>query len=239
MAIAQAIIFHRQWKAMNNQLGTMQGQLAEMKTTSSQLDKLIEQATQNAKAGQSSASAAQESAEAATKSANALINIERPWIQVLTSRVEIPPLPHSASQPFVHIWPRICSVGRTPVRTKWVVFKAHLIPSDSNLPFPAPPPLPEKPDYSGGVSVEKRCFIRPDTGIEPMPVNITVEEWAAVQNRELFLYVYGVVHYCGIGAAEYVTGFCDIYWVPYGASDPQPEGFLTSANIPDAYFWSG
>ena len=57
MAVAQTLIFWRQWKAMRDQLNAMQGQLREMETTSRQLDKLIKQAKENTEADQSAARA--------------------------------------------------------------------------------------------------------------------------------------------------------------------------------------
>jgi len=57
MAVAQTLIFWRQWKAMRDQLKAMEGQLREMETTSRQLDELIKQAKQNTEADQSSARA--------------------------------------------------------------------------------------------------------------------------------------------------------------------------------------
>jgi hypothetical protein len=181
-----------------------------------------------------------DAAKEAKASTDALIDIERPWVRVLIpiDAIEVPPLPHSPSRPFVYIWPQIDSVGRTPARTKCAVFKKHLIPKDDNLPPNVPPQLPDKPDYSGGVSVVKQCLVVPDTGIRPMPVDVAVEDWSAIKKRDLFLYVYGFVEYHGVGATDRSTGFCNIYWIPYGKSDPQPEGFLTSANTPDRYIWS-
>lgn len=94
MAIAQFIVFRRQWKVMSGQLATMDGQLAEMKTTTQQLEKLVQQAAENTKSSQLSAEAAKETAviaketaeaskqtaEAALLNAQAFMNAERAWI---------------------------------------------------------------------------------------------------------------------------------------------------------------
>lgn len=216
--VQQSDHMRRQWRTMHEQDITLREQVAEMERQ---------------------ATATKDAATAAQKSVNALIDIERPWIRVLVpvNQMEVPPLPHSISRPFVNIWPRVDSVGRTPARTKYIVFKAHLIPKDPTLPLNVPPRLPDTPDYDGGISTDKHCLVVQGTGITPMPVSVTVEDWDAIKKRDLFLYVYGFVEYYGVGTDDRSSGFCNIYWVPYGKSDPQPEMFLTSANIPDSYMW--
>ena len=213
----QADYTRRQWCATHEQDLTMTEQLAEMGRL-----------TRETKVA----------AEAAKRSADALVEIERPWVQVLIPRIDIPHPPYLAAQPFVYIWPHIGSVGKTPVRLKYAVFASRVIPKDNNLPYPTPPALPEPPDYSGGRSVDKEWQITPGTGVMPAPVEVSIQEWESVQKRDKFLYVYGWVEYGGVGGDDYSTGFCNLYWVPYGHSDPQPEGFMWSFNIPDSYIWN-
>jgi hypothetical protein len=173
-------------------------------------------------------------AEAAQKSANALIEIERPWVQVLLTKIIVPG-PNTTFKAFVYIWPSIGSVGRTPARTILIVFKADVLPKDPSSPPEVPPHLPDTPNYAGGSYIAKDCLIVAGTGIEPAPVEITFEDWKAVKARERFLYVYGYVRYVGVGDTDYETRFCQLYWVPYGKSDPSGEGFRMTSTIPDSY----
>ena len=199
-----------QWRSTHEQVGNMDRQLGEM--------------------GRQTA-AAKQAAEAAQQSSDALIEIERPWVQVVITKISHP----DPASYFVYVWPNVGNVGRTPARIIIIVFKKLLIPQSKELPPEVPPMLPPQPDYSGGIYASKDVIISPGTGIEPMPVEISTADWVAVQRRETFLYVYGYVKYVGIGNVDRETKFCEMYWVPYGASDPSEEGFRTIHHIPDSY----
>lgn len=274
MAIAQFIVFRRQWKVMDGQLSTMNNQLAEMKTTTQELDKLVQQATENAKAGQLSAEASKTiaeatklsadamsnsaeagkataeatraiaaesktTAEAALLNAQAVVNAERAWIQVTEVILQqalslFNPAPDNF---FVWFHPYIVNNGRTQARITRIIARADVLTKEEGGDSPRPPQLPEEPQLNDAHTfIERNIILSPRQGITWVNVFITPEDLERIKQRQAFLYVYGRVDYLDLSETERHTGFCKLYWIPYGPTDPvNVEGFVDSAAIPRAY----
>jgi len=224
---------------MQRQLWTMQGQLAEMKSAGAQTDEMIAQVTEQVGHLETSATAAKDSADI-------LVMSERAWVQVhipkppevqITTRVK-----DGGLGPIERVWvrPDVINVGRTPAKMTKIIIVTCEILKPLGTQGQMPPGLPEQPKYEAdehrrAIGIERDMMLAPSTGITPLPIEIKGQEWERITSRKSTLYLYGFIDYMDVVNKPHQTRFCEVYWVPASASDPNPPGFITAGNTPPAY----
>jgi hypothetical protein len=159
--------------------------------------------------------ATEKAAKAAKDSADGLVNSERAWIVVENAAAENPSFGKLAARPF------IMNSGKTIARIKRISL-------GGGRPRQIGEKLPEIPEYEGFwdfdfVLVPGREF--PSDGAPSVPINM--ENWFAIENRTLKLYLYGLIEYLDLAGNERVTGFCLI-------REPS-SGFHPYLGAPKAY----
>jgi hypothetical protein len=174
-----------------------------------------------------------------TQQVQHLINAERAWIQVpeiiMTQILSIFKPPEDAF--FVYFRPYMLNTGRTHARVTQIIAKAEVLDKPADDKSPMPPRLPEQPDFSHVVPFKRDVILSPKAGINWFNVHITPEELERIAKRQAFLYIYGRIDYVDISEMQRHTGFCKLYWIPYGPNDPNwgIENFIDSGVIPAAY----
>jgi hypothetical protein len=168
-----------------------------------------------------------------------LVSSERAWIQVpevmLGQKLSF--VTPSQTPFFIWLHPYILNNGRTHARITRIIARAEILDKVENSDSPRPPQLPEHPQFRPmDTLIERNINLAPKEGINWINVFITREDLERIKAREAFLYIYGRIDYVDVSETERHTGFCKLYWIPYGNSDPVfQENFIDSAVIPRAY----
>src|SRR5216684_5200141 len=175
----------------------------------------------------------------AGKQTEHLINAERAWIQVpeIILRQKLSFVTPPPTTFFIWLWPYIVNNGRTHARIVRIIARTEILEKAEGSDSPSPPKLPEQPQFRPmDTLLERNIILSPKQGINWTPVHIAKDDLESLKKRESFLYIYGRIDYVDISETERHTGFCRIYWIPGGDSDPSPiEDFIDSAVIPAAY----
>jgi hypothetical protein len=175
------------------------------------------------KAGEDAAKAAKDNAEAARLNAQAVINAERAWITVVPYiwspefyplREKTDPVPDDLRDVLhiVHQFPaKIVNVGKTPAKLEALALRYVRTPT-------RPSRLGPEPDY-GELSSENNHFAFPNEEIALTAVlspegTMTKSQIAAVQNKEEFLYSFGIVKYSDVYGILHETRFGYRYQMP-------------------------
>jgi hypothetical protein len=77
-----------------------------------------------------------------------------------------------------------------------------------------------------GDSFSAFAFLQPN-------ISLTVAQFRDVQNRNAYLYAYGIVIYKDVFGTSHETRFGYLYFIPLGG-DPRPAGFRRE-ELPSAY----
>jgi len=167
-----------------------------------------------------------------------LINSERAWIQVpeiimfqiLSGYTPAPTIP------FIWFRPYIVNNGKTQARITKITGRADVLEKTDNSVGERPPPLPEQPPPLPTL-IERNIILSPEQGINWITIPVERDHLEPIRQRKAFLYIYGRIDYVDMSETARHTGFCKIYWIPYGPSDPNfgMENFIDSAVIPPAY----
>jgi hypothetical protein len=230
----------RQRVIMRGQLETMQGQLDQMKGAGEQTEKMITQVTEQVQHLKVSSGAAKQSADT-------LVAAERAWVQVHITKQ--PQVQMSSGSGIgitqlgiqrVWFWPDVINIGRTPAKMTKIFVVTCQIPKPLGTHSMMPPELPPEPIYAAdnqrrAIGIEREMFLAPNMGVNPLPIEVRGQEWADITQRKVTLYVYGFIDYVDVAGNSRQTRFCEVYWIPTHAHDPNMQGFLTAGNTPAAY----
>jgi hypothetical protein len=212
-AIAQCLIFWRQWKEMKSQLTVMDRQLDEMRSASKQTDQLINEAAEHARASRIAADAAKVSADssariaaAATKSLEytheAIYLEQRAWmgVQSIDARGGSSDSGEKLAVDIV-----IRNTGKTPAKkikgfAGFADVDRHDAIPDILSQFQLLPALQQKQVLLPGASVTVS-----------REITYGVEKMAKIRKDEIVAYIMGETSYFDIFDHKHTTRYCFRY----------------------------